>query len=960
VKLKWKIALPILALMLISTVLTTILGFAITESSISEMTGNVIESNLNTLVSQVERAKETERIVVYEMNKKNLVLARLLAAMVYTSAENGTLDYSDFAYFQVIADRLGAHEVNVTDGYGNIIASNFPNNIGFNYKTVYSTIKYMEILEDPNVEIVEEIRASAVSGGMYQYLGVARMDASGFVQIGFGANAVRDLHDYLDIERTAASMQVGLTGYAMVIEESRIIYSGNTRLIGQYAGDRAWYHEINSGRGRKWLDIYNKRMYAGYANVYGLTLLVLFPAEEYNQYVLAVYDIGLVGMVVAVLTTVIIYFFVGYISAPISRLAVAAEKVANGESNVQFERVKGKDEVSVLSMRIEEMMHQIEKTRQLELDAIGFLHEKEKAEASDRAKSKFLATMSHEIRTPMNAIIGIAQIELQNENLPNEFASSFNKIYSSGSSLLGIINDILDLSKIESGRLELIPADYDVPSLINDTVQLNIVRIASKPIEFMLKIDERLPATVCGDEIRLKQILNNLLSNAIKYTSDGYVKLSVSHEVKGDDILLRFDVEDTGQGLKIEDQKNFFSEYQRYNEEANRTTEGTGLGLSITKRLVEMMDGKITVESEYGKGSIFRVEVKQKPVECEAIGAELVEQLCNFTFAGDRQTAKLQIAIDPMPYGRILVVDDVEMNLYVATGLLKPYQLNVETAHSGFTVIEKVNAGSTYDIIFMDYMMPVMDGIETTQKLREGGYKGTIIALTANALIGNDEMFGNMGFDGFISKPIDVQMLNDTLNRFVREKYPDEARKYKQETITESTEIDGKVLQIFRGDAEKAIAALNETKANGDIKLFTTTAHAMKSALANVGESEASASAAALESAGLSGDTAFIEENTEAFTGILRGLIERIDAAAAEQPSDDEGIVEDREYLSEQLKIVAAACEDYDAKGAYAVLDVLQAMAWKNETAAELERIRDLLFVYSDFDEAAAAAAGLV
>ncbi|MCL2069478.1 MAG: response regulator [Treponema sp.] len=396
---------------------------------------------------------------------------------------------------------------------------------------------------------------------------------------------------------------------------------------------------------------------------------------------------------------------------------------------------------------------------------------RQEAEDASKAKSSFLATMSHEIRTPMNAITGIAQIQLQKNNLPEEYAQALEKIHRSSHSLLGIINDILDLSKIETGRMEITPVEYDVPSFIHDTVQLNMVRIGSKPIEIILDIDEKLPSKLIGDELRLKQILNNLLSNAIKYTEKGQVKLSVSHSANEKDVILRFTVEDTGQGMKSEDCGKLFSEYTRFNIDSNRATEGTGIGLNITKNLVELMEGTIKAESEYGVGSRFTVTIRQQAVECEAIGAELAQQMRSFTLSREKQHAGLQILREPMPYGKVLIVDDVETNLYVAEGLMSAYDLQIETAISGFAAIEKVERGSTYDVIFMDHMMPQMDGIETTQKLRVMGYRGTIVALTANALAGNADMFKQNGFDDFISKPIDLRNLNSILNKFVRDSH---------------------------------------------------------------------------------------------------------------------------------------------------------------------------------------------
>lgn len=566
-----------------------------------------------------------------------------------------------------------------------------------------------------------------------------------------------------------------------------------------------------------------------------------------------------------------------------------------------------------------------------------------KAAASDRAKSEFLATMSHEIRTPLNAIIGIAQIQMQKDSLPDGYAEELDKIYSSGRSLLGIINDILDLSKIETGKLTLNPAEYEISNLISDAVHLNIVRIGSKPIEFEMDIDETLPSKLCGDELRLKQILNNLLSNAIKYTDQGHIKLSVAHETAGEEVTLHLSVEDTGQGMKPEDQERLFSEYMRFNTEANRSTEGAGLGLSITKRLVEMMDGSISVESEYGKGSIFTITLKQTAIKCEAIGAETVELLRKFRYAGGNQASRLSITREIMPYGSVLVVDDVDTNLYVAEGLLSLYQLKTDTASSGFATIDKINAGNIYDIVFMDHMMPQMDGIETTLKLRELGYEGTIVALTANALVGNEEMFRQNGFDGFISKPIDVMQLNSVLNRFIRDKYPDAAKSYQPEeaSIPQTDIPDKQVLRFFRSDAQKAVETLRETIESGDLKLFTTTVHAMKSALANIGEHEASKVAAALEANGFSEDAAD-------FIVTLEALLDKYKPDTVETASS-----EDTEYLAEQLAIIKTACESFDDDTAFAALDQLNEKQWTKDTTTALQEIRDTLFVYSDFEGAA-------
>jgi len=573
-----------------------------------------------------------------------------------------------------------------------------------------------------------------------------------------------------------------------------------------------------------------------------------------------------------------------------------------------------------------------------------------RAEAANKSKSNFLAAMSHEIRTPINAILGVAQIHMQNGGLPEEYADGLGKIYSSGKTLMGIINDILDLSKIETGKMELNPVEYDVPDMINDTVLLNITRIGDKPVKFVLSVDESLPSKMFGDELRLKQILSNVLSNAIKYTEVGRVELTVSHSMREDgDIDLTFTVTDTGQGMKREDQDRLFSEYLRFNVKANRATEGTGIGLSITQNLVKMMDGVIGAESEYGKGSTFTVTVRQTSVKCEAIGRAVADSLGGFTYSAKRER-RSQVR-NYMPYGKVLIADDVDTNLYVAEGLMKPYGLQIETVNSGFRALQKIEGGAVYDIVFMDHMMPNMDGIETTRRIRETGYRGVIIALTANALVGNDEMFREHGFDSFLAKPIGIRQLDDALNKFVRDRHPDEAARYLRSQPGQPRpspyKITPRFLKIVRGDIAKALATLGRTADGGDMKLFTTTVHAMKSVTANIGETEISALAAALENAGLKGDAAFIGANTDEFVKKLEALAERL--AVHETGEAEAG---NAELLAEQLGVLKTACENYDSQTAYDALNLLKDKSWDAETHAVIEEV-DLLLLQGDFEEAA-------
>jgi signal transduction histidine kinase/DNA-binding response OmpR family regulator/HPt (histidine-containing phosphotransfer) domain-containing protein len=410
------------------------------------------------------------------------------------------------------------------------------------------------------------------------------------------------------------------------------------------------------------------------------------------------------------------------------------------------------------------------------IDITELHNAKEQAETANQVKSDFLARMSHEIRSPLNAILGITEMQLEKEGLPPDTVEALDKVNNSGHMLLNIINDILDLSKIESGRMELSPTNYEVASVINDTVHLNMVRFESKPIKFALKVDENVPAKLFGDDLRIKQILNNILSNAFKYTDTGRVDMAVSADADGKDgvVTLILRVSDTGRGMTQDQIDKVFEDYARFNVEANRQIEGTGLGMSITKRFIEMMKGEITVESELGKGTTFTIRIPQGYVDSTVLGREGAANLQQLHIDRKAGNKRASVVREYMPYGRILVVDDMEPNLYVAKGLLGPYGLSIDTSSNGPEAIEKIKSGQTFDIIFMDHYMPEMDGIEATKIIRGLGYKNPIVALTANALVGQVKIFLENGFDGFVSKPIDTRQLNSVLNKFIRDKYPAE------------------------------------------------------------------------------------------------------------------------------------------------------------------------------------------
>jgi signal transduction histidine kinase/DNA-binding NarL/FixJ family response regulator len=428
---------------------------------------------------------------------------------------------------------------------------------------------------------------------------------------------------------------------------------------------------------------------------------------------------------------------------------------------------------------------------------------KEEALQSSEAKSRFLANMSHEMRTPLNAIIGLSELILGNGS-PEDAGANLEKIYGSGIALLGIVNDLLDISKIESGKFDLVSAEYELPSLISDTINLNVIRIGSKPINFRLLVDETLPCRLFGDDLRIKQIFNNLLSNAFKYTDSGTVVWTISCQEEGGFVWLTSSVKDSGIGIKAEEKQKLFADYNRLDRTKTHRLEGTGLGLVIAKMIVDMMDGTIAVESEYGKGSTFTVKIKQKSLDAPPIGPAIAANLMSFRYEAQKRSSNAGLARMKLPYARILIVDDVPINLDVARGMLQPYDMNIDCVLGGRDAVEAIKKENPrYDAILMDHMMPDMDGIEAVRVIRKEigtDYARTIpiIALTANAVKGSEERFLKAGFDDFLSKPIDIMRLDAVIHRWVRD-------------TTKEKEYGGSAdAPVDRAFIDKALAAINE------------------------------------------------------------------------------------------------------------------------------------------------------
>lgn len=388
---------------------------------------------------------------------------------------------------------------------------------------------------------------------------------------------------------------------------------------------------------------------------------------------------------------------------------------------------------------------------------------KVEAEEAVKAKSAFLSNMSHEIRTPINAMLGMDEIILRESNESNiiEYAS---RIQSAGSMLLSLINDILDFSKIEAGKMEIVPENYDVAEVINELYNLIYFRAENKGLKANFNIAHDIPAMLNGDALRIKQICMNVLTNAVKYTERGHITFDMKcRRMTDGTVFLDISVEDTGMGIKEEEISKLFSSFDRINENRTKYIEGTGLGMSITKSLLDLMGGSISVKSVYGEGSTFYVSIPQQIIDGTEIG--------HFKINPNVEKPKYKESL-VAPEADILIVDDNEMNLMVVKGLIKKTKVKIDTATSGIQCLEMVQ-NKKYHIIFMDHMMPVMDGIETFEKMRElennKSKDATVIALTANAVAGSKEMYLSKGFADYLSKPVEGRKIEEMMRKYLPE-----------------------------------------------------------------------------------------------------------------------------------------------------------------------------------------------
>ncbi len=572
----------------------------------------------------------------------------------------------------------------------------------------------------------------------------------------------------------------------------------------------------------------------------------------------------------------------------------------------------------------------------------------ERALAASEAKSSFLSNMSHEIRTPINAVLGMNEMILRECDDQNILRYS-ESIRTAGSTLLGLVNDILDFSKIEAGKMEIIPVDYDLSSVINDLVNMIQTKADAKGLKLELEIDKKVPKLLHGDEVRIKQVVTNILTNAVKYTEKGIVTLCLAYEIVSDDpdsVMLNVAVKDTGIGIKQEDMQKLFSEFDRIEEERNRHVEGTGLGMSITKRLLEMMGSSLQVESIYGLGSKFSFSLKQTVVKWEEIGDYEAAYKASLASRGkyhERFRA---------PEARILVVDDTPMNLEVITNLLKTTGVKIETAESGEEALS-LAFDKKYDVIFLDHMMPDKDGIETLQEMRsrtnDPNLGTPVICLTANAISGAREKYLAAGFDNYLTKPIDSVKLEEMLISYLPEEkvltsepepeaetpgnertpaLPDCIRAISeidtQAGIKNCGDIEGylNTIKIYARTVKDNADALEQFWKDWDLKNVTIKIHALKSSSRIIGAAGLGELAQDLENAGNDRDLDKIGAGIDELLSRYRKIGEELSPLLSDEEPDESNL---KAISEDELKELYTAIKEFISVSDYdSVIDLIE------------------------------------
>ena len=662
-------------------------------------------------------------------------------------------------------------------------------------------------------------------------------------------------------------------------------------------------------------------------------------------------------VLVLIISSITVHRILRKIIYPISELTEASYKLSRGELGISIAYTSD-NEIGVLADSIRKMAEQLrEYIDYIREQAKSEREAKETALGASRAKSDFLANMSHEIRTPINAMLGMNEMILR-ETDSTDIRQYASNIKNAGNTLVGIVNEILDFSKIEAGKMELLPDQYDLSSVLVDIVTIISERAQKKGLEFILKANPDMPKMLFGDSMRIKQCAINLLTNAVKYTPQGSVTFSVDYYTDGrSGIMLTVSVADTGIGIKQEDMEKLFSPFDRIEEDRNKTIEGTGLGMSIVQKLLAMMGSRLDVQSEYEKGSVFSFAVRQETMSDEKLG-DIMEEY-------RRSVAEIQTYQEKLfaPKARLLFVDDTEMNLSVIKGLLKNTKIQIDTAESGFKTLKKV-CEKEYDILFIDHRMPGMDGIETLQAMKTLiGNKCTgkpCIALTANAIAGAREMYLEAGFNDYLTKPVIPEKLERMIRKYLPPELIDSADSASQEGTAQekagsfaapegidadaalancgSTDLLRDMLSQFYEAIPANTQELQALVEQGDTAGFRIKVHALKSTSRLIGALELSEKAARLEAAADSGDTERIAKDTPPLLELYGSYRQRLADFAAQDTAQLPPVP--AELLQQTIDALRNAIDDFDIDGVDSCIAELDKYAMPEYFKDTFEAIR--------------------
>ncbi|MCR5612638.1 ATP-binding protein [Treponema sp.] len=868
-----------------------------------------IEAILKTEISDIKKSISDSAIYALTSTGNELI-------KIFSSTQN----YNDELFREIKEQFIysGISELNIMTDKGKVIASNVNSNIGYDMNSNEETKQFLNDMksfcnESNSVYVENSIRINYPNpSSVMKYFG-GKINNHLYFQAGCPGEEYAKMLEYFITLIAINRHKSDTATYLIAFFDGKIIQADDSFSNYQTFDDLPLFPDKNENDSLFITEVNDEHQFAMFHKEEYFSICGFIPTHSIRHSLIfeLIYNLIIYEIFFVILYFVIRNLLNRLVLQNIIKITNSLNKIAAGELSEKLD-IHTNYEFSSLSKDINTT---VDSLREL----------KEQAAYENKMKSLFLANMSHEIRTPMNAVIGMSELALDIKDLPPAAYSYLKQIHSSGTNLVAIINDILDFSKIESGKMDIIPVEYDLFKFLFEISNITLIKIGDKPVTLYLELDSELPATLKGDDIRLRQILINIAGNAAKFTESGHITIKVErlNRFKNTDGI-KLSVIDTGHGIKEEDIKKLFNAFQQVDMQITRKTEGTGLGLAITKNLLKLMGGSISVQSVYGKGSCFSMEIPQEYISQKNIAqtySSLVKTgtsvkdkpyLTRFTINELSKQKEIQnLFINKVqtinfncPNAKVLVVDDNQVNIDVAKGLLEKFGVQFFSAVSGFEALKKVNEQKQkFDIIFMDHMMPDLDGVETQRRIRKAedpDHKNIIIALSANATPEATKMFLATGFDDTLAKPVQRKDFARILEKWlspsliIKASQTDEAPEIPKDFIKKLNEsqLDFKdrvpdavsnaggfktyftTLRSFYKMIESEANNIEEFAKADSVKDFTIKVHALKSSARIIGADKLSEMAKELEELGNEAKTDLIKEKTPALLNLYRSYKE--------------------------------------------------------------------------------------